>query len=96
MPQRAIWRSSIGRKEAALTGDEVKLVAVLHVAGALDNNAGVRLEHADQLFTRRHRLAVQRPALALVEDARDQRQIMVHLRAPALGRHAGQPVGSPL
>jgi hypothetical protein len=41
-------------------------------------------------------LAVQHAALALVEDARDQRQIIVDLSAPARGRQAGQPVGGPL
>jgi len=59
----------------------------------------MRLEQADQFFTRRDRLAVQHPALALVEDARDQRQIMVDLGAPARGRHAGhggQPVDGSL
>jgi hypothetical protein len=44
-------------------------------------------------------LAVQHPALALLEDARDQRQIMAHLGAPVRGRpasQAGKPVGGPL
>jgi PIN domain nuclease of toxin-antitoxin system len=50
----------------------------------------VRLEQADQLFIGRHRLAVQHPAFGLVEYARDQRQIMAHLEAPALGHDAGK------
>ena len=44
--------------QAALAGNEVELVAVLHVAGALDDDVRVRLEQADQFFTRRDRLAV--------------------------------------
>ena len=85
--------------QAALAGDQIELVAVLHVAAAFDDDVGVRLEQADQLFAGRHRLAVQHPAFALVEHARDQRQIMVDLGAPALGRDAGklaQPLGGPL
>ncbi|MND09306.1 hypothetical protein D3C83_325180 [compost metagenome] len=50
----------------------------------------MRLEQADQLFGGRHRLAVQHPAFALVEHARDQRQIVTDLGAPALGRDTGQ------
>jgi hypothetical protein len=66
-------------------------VAVLHIAGALDDDVGVRLEQADQLVARRHGLAVQHPALALVEHAAYQRQIMLHPSLPALGFAAGQP-----
>src|SRR5215831_10830372 len=75
--------------QATLAGDKVELVAILHVAATLDDNVGVRLEQADQLFPCRHRLAMQHPALALVEDARDQRQVMVDLGAPVLDHDAG-------
>jgi hypothetical protein len=47
----------------------------------------------------RHRLALEYPALALVNDARDQRQIMIDTGAPPLGRHPdglGQPFGDGL
>jgi len=85
--------------QATLAGDKVELVAILHVAATLDDNVGVRLEQADQLFPCRHRLAMQHPALALVEDARDQRQVMVDLGAPVLDHDAGaraQPRGGSL
>ena len=64
-------------------------MAVLHVAQAFDDDVGVRFEQADQLFAGRHRLTAQHPSLALVEHARDQRQIMVHPGPPALGREVG-------
>ena len=70
-------------------------MAVLHVAAAFDDDVGMRLEQADQLVAGRYGLAAQYPALALGQHARDQRQIMVHLRTPALGRDAGKP-GQPL
>jgi hypothetical protein len=81
--------------QTALAGDQVELVAVLHVAAAFDDDVGMRLEQADQLVAGRYGLAAQYPALALGQHARDQRQIMVHLRTPALGRDAGKP-GQPL
>ena len=49
----------------------------------------MRLEQADQLLPRRHRLAVEHPVFALGDDARDQRQVMVDLSAPAFGDGAG-------
>jgi hypothetical protein len=84
-----MWRSSIGRKrsasaglpgfddeiedQAALADDQIGLVTVLHVASALDDDVGMRLEEADQLLAGRHRLTAQDAALALVEHAADQR-----------------------
>ena len=59
--------------QAALAGEEVKLVAVLHVADTLDDDVGVRFEQADQFFAGRHRLAAHHPSLALIEHARDER-----------------------
>ena len=41
--------------QAALAGGQVELVAVLHVAAALDDDVGMRLEQADQLLAGRHR-----------------------------------------
>ena len=49
--------------QAARAGGQVELVAVLHVAAALDDDVGVRLEQADQLLAGRHRLAGEDPAL---------------------------------
>ena len=65
----------VRRDKAALTGS----------ATASDDDVSVRLEQADQLLARRHRLTVEHSALALGDDARDQRQVVVDLSAPAFG-----------
>jgi hypothetical protein len=80
--------------QTAVAGDQVELVSVLHVAGTLDDDVGMRLEQAYQLLTGRHHLAIKDAPLALGEDALDQRQIMAELGAPALGRDPGE-VGQP-
>ncbi len=77
-----------------MAGDQVELVSVLHVAGTLDDDVGMRLEQAYQLLTGRHRLVIKDAPLALGEDALDQWQIMAELGAPALGRDPGE-VGQP-
>src|SRR5713226_6869118 len=85
--------------QAALAGGQVELVSVLNLTAALADDVGMRLEQADELLAGRHRLAAEDPALALGDDARDQRQIMVDRGAPALGRcpgDRGQPWGSRL
>src|SRR5208282_1341794 len=85
--------------QAALTGGEIELVSVLHLTTPLDDDVGVRLEQADQFLAGRHRLTLEYPALALVNDTRDQRQIMIDPGAPPLGRHPdglGQPFGDRL
>ena len=46
--------------QAALAGDQIELVTALHVASALDDDVGMRLEHADQLLAGRQRLAMRR------------------------------------
>jgi hypothetical protein len=76
--------------EAALAGGQVEFVSVLNLTAALPDGVGVRLEQADELLAGRYRLVAEDPALALGDDARDQRQIMVDRSAPALG-----PEGSP-
>src|SRR5205823_4005025 len=81
--------------QATAAGDQVELVSVLHVASALDDDVGMRLEQADQLLAGLHRLAIEDATLALGEDALDQREIVAELGAPALGRDAGE-VGQPL
>src|SRR5438132_6216467 len=110
-PQRAIWRSSIGRKRSASAGlpvstttsrikplwagGQVELVSILHVTGTLDDDVGMRLEQTHQLLAGRHRLAVKDAPLALGEDALDQRQIVAELSAPACSRAPGE-VGQPV
>ena len=65
--------------QAAPAGGQIELVAVVHVAAALDDDIGVRLEQADQLLAGRHRLAGQHPPLGLRDDPLDQRQIVSQL-----------------
>jgi hypothetical protein len=52
----------------------VQLVTVVHLAAALDDDIGVRLEQANQLLAARHRLAGEDAALGLGDDALDQGQ----------------------
>ena len=61
----------------------------MDLTAAFDDDVGVRLKQADQLLARRHRLTVEHPALALGDDTRDQRQIVVDLSAPAFGGRPG-------
>src|SRR5713101_5143303 len=76
--------------QAAAAGGEVDLVAVTHVAATLDDDVGMRLEQADQLLARRHRLAGEDAALGLGNDAHDQGQIVPDLAAPDLASSAAQ------
>ena len=66
-------------------------MAIFDVAAAFDDDVGMRLEQADELVAGRHGLAVQHPTLALGPARAHQRQIMVHLRTPALGRDVDKP-----
>src|SRR5712671_3363762 len=75
--------------QAALAGGQVQLVTVMHLAAALDDDIGVRLEQANQLLAARHRLAGKNAALGLGDDALDQRQIMPDLAEPELGLDRG-------
>ena len=75
--------------QAAFASRQVELVAVLDLTTASDDDVSVGLEQADQLLARRHRLAVEHSALALGDDARDQRQVVVDLSAPAFGGRPG-------
>jgi hypothetical protein len=47
--------------QAALAGDQVDLVAILGVSAAFDDDVGMRLEQADDLFPRRNDFAAQHP-----------------------------------
>jgi hypothetical protein len=59
--------------QAALAGGQVQLVTVVHLAAALDDDIGVRLEQANQLLAARHRLAGEDAALGLGDDALESR-----------------------
>jgi hypothetical protein len=57
--------------QAALAGGQVELVPVLNLTTAFEEDVGVRFKQTDQLLARRYRLAIEHPALALGNDARD-------------------------
>ena len=84
--------------QAALAGGEVELVSVLHATATFDDDVGVR-SNRRPVLAGWDRLALEDPALALGDDARDQRQVMIDLGAPPLGRcpgDLGQPFGDRL
>jgi len=62
--------------QAASAGGQVELVAILNVAGALDDDVGVRLEQADDLFVGRDCLAMKDATFGLRDDPLDQRTIV--------------------
>ena len=68
--------------QAASAGGQVELVAILNVAGALDDDVGVRLEQADDLFGGGDSLAMKDAALGLRDDPFDQRTIVAELGLP--------------
>ena len=65
----------------------LKLVTILNVAGALDDDVGVRLEQADDLLVGGDRLAMKNAALGLRDDPLDQRTIVPELGLPQRGGH---------
>ena len=71
--------------QAASAGGQVELVAVLNVAGTLDDDVGVRLEQADDLFAGGDGLAVKDATLGLPDDPLDQRTIVAELGLPEYG-----------
>ncbi len=60
-------------------------MAVLNVAGALDDDVGVRLEQADDLFAGGDGLAVKDAAFGLPDDPFDQRTIVAEPGLPERG-----------
>src|SRR3954464_4275871 len=68
--------------QAAPAGGQVELVTVLDVAAALDDDVGMALEQADQLFAGRHPLAAEPPPLALCDHPLDQWLIVADLGPP--------------
>src|SRR3954466_16069575 len=68
--------------QAAPAGGQVELVTVLDVAAALDDDAGMGLEQADQLIAGGHRFAAEPPPLALCDHPLDQWLIVADLGPP--------------
>ena len=73
--------------QAAPASGQVELVAILNVAAALDDDVGVRLEQADDLFVGGDRLAMKNATFGLRDDPLDQRTIVAELGLPQRGGH---------
>ena len=57
-------------------------MTVLNIASALDDDVGVRLEQADDLFVGGDGLAMKDAAFGLRDDPFDQRAIVAELGSP--------------
>ena len=57
-------------------------MAIFNLAAALDDDAGVRLEQADDLFVGGDRFALKNATLGLGDDPLDQRAIAAELGLP--------------
>ena len=73
--------------QAASAGGQVELVTILNVAGALDDDVGVRLEQADDLLVGGDRLAMKNATLGLRDDPLDERTLAPELGLPQRGGH---------
>ena len=72
----------------------VELVAVVHVAAALDDDVAVRLEQADQFLSRRHRFTLEDAPLGLLDNLLDQGEPRAHRGKPGLDLDAGTRGGA--
>src|SRR5208283_4214727 len=75
--------------QAAPAGGQVELVAIFNLAAALDDDVGVRLEQADDLFVGGDRFATKNATLGLRDDPLDQRPIVAELGSPLRHRDGG-------
>jgi len=73
--------------QAASARGQVELVALLNLAAAFDDDVGVRLEQADDLFVGRDCLAMKDATFGLRDDPLDQRTIVTELGLPQRGGH---------
>jgi hypothetical protein len=74
-----------------------QVVAILHAAPALYDDVGMRFEQAHQLLTGRNGLAIYDTASGLVDDALDQREVVLGLEPPErhFARRARKALGRP-
>ena len=72
--------------QAAAASGQVELVAIFDFAAAFDDDVGVRLEQADDLFVGGDRFATKNSTLGLGDDPLDQRAIAAELGLPQRGR----------
>ena len=68
--------------QAAAASGQVELVAIFDFAAAFDDDVGVRLEQADDLFVGGDRFATKNSTLGLGDDPLDQRTIAAELGLP--------------
>ena len=68
--------------QAASARGQVELVAIFNLAAAFDDDVGVRLEQADDLFVGGDRLAMKNATFGLPDDPLDQRAIVAELDLP--------------
>src|SRR5271156_440838 len=96
-----MWRLSMGKKrslsaglppsdQAAAASGQVELVAIFNLAAALDDDVGVRLEQADDLFVGGDLFATKNSTLGLGDDPLDQRAIAAELGFAPDNRHRGR------
>jgi len=71
--------------QAASAGGQVEFAAILNVAGALDDDVGVRFEQADDLFVGGDGLAMKDATVGSRDDPFDQRTIVAELGLPERG-----------
>jgi hypothetical protein len=62
-------------------------VAIFNLAAALDDDVGVRLEQADDLFVGGDLFATKNSTLGVGDDPRDQRALAAELGLPRDDRH---------
>src|SRR5271169_1565269 len=73
--------------QAATASGQVELVPIFNLAAAFDDDVGVRLEQADNLFVGGDRFATKNSTLGLRDDPLDQRAIVAELGLPQRHRH---------
>src|SRR5450631_3293535 len=69
------FNDDVEHKSAAACG-QLELVAIVNVTATLNENIGMRLAYAAQLFTGRQCLTPEDTTFGLIDDALDQRQIL--------------------
>ncbi len=77
-------------EDLAAAGKPLRPVAILNVAGALDDDVGVRLEQADDLFAGGNGLAMKDATFGLPDDPFDQRAIVAEPGLPERGGDRGR------
>ena len=75
--------------QAAPASGQVELMAIFNVAAAFDDDVGMRLEQADDLFTGGDGFATENPTLGLRDNPLDQRSIATEPGLPECNHRVG-------